>query len=343
MFPSYPSLTFPNHFTIVTGLYPEHTGIVANSFLDPAREARYSMSDAKAVTDGSWYSGVPFGASPKARECVPRAFSGSAPRPRSPASARLTTQPSTQNRAHAREPAGAHRRYGLRCSACPPPIVRTSSPSTSPSPTTRATNSVPMRRETRAAVLKMDAIVGKLRAALKSTGLPIDLVVVSDHGMVKSEGDWIDLDQFADLTGIRCCRLAPLWQDRRRSRPRLQPAQARLVAVCGLSAEECPRRSRTSIRIRARATLSSSPLAPMPFALTLPRPVSRHHPPTVGMHGFDPRKLIDCISTIWPSVRDDPSTILRAPNFLTDFDNCWVEVSRLSRHVLLSAGPHPST
>ena len=36
MMPSYPSLTFPNHFTIVTGLYPEHTGIVANNFLDPA-------------------------------------------------------------------------------------------------------------------------------------------------------------------------------------------------------------------------------------------------------------------------------------------------------------------
>ncbi len=38
MFPSYPSLTFPNHFTIVTGLYPEHHGLVANSFFDPARQ-----------------------------------------------------------------------------------------------------------------------------------------------------------------------------------------------------------------------------------------------------------------------------------------------------------------
>ncbi|MGA8780664.1 MAG: ectonucleotide pyrophosphatase/phosphodiesterase, partial [Terracidiphilus sp.] len=59
MLPSYPSLTFPNHYTIVTGLYPEHTGIVANSFLDPARNARYSMMDSEAVTDGSWYGGVP--------------------------------------------------------------------------------------------------------------------------------------------------------------------------------------------------------------------------------------------------------------------------------------------
>ncbi len=59
MLPSYPSLTFPNHFTIVTGLYPEHHGLVANNFYDETKQARYSISDPKAVTDGSWYSGVP--------------------------------------------------------------------------------------------------------------------------------------------------------------------------------------------------------------------------------------------------------------------------------------------
>ena len=45
MLPSFPSLTFPNHFTIVTGLYPEHTGLVANKFLDPERGARYSLAE----------------------------------------------------------------------------------------------------------------------------------------------------------------------------------------------------------------------------------------------------------------------------------------------------------
>src|SRR6266705_2430949 len=57
MLPSYPSLTFPNHFTIVTGLYPEHHGLVANSFYDESKQARYAIGDAKAVTDGTWYSG----------------------------------------------------------------------------------------------------------------------------------------------------------------------------------------------------------------------------------------------------------------------------------------------
>src|SRR5579863_3913780 len=59
MLPSYPSLTFPNHFTIVTGLYPEHHGLVANTFYDETKQARYAISDSGAVTDGSWYSGVP--------------------------------------------------------------------------------------------------------------------------------------------------------------------------------------------------------------------------------------------------------------------------------------------
>src|SRR5229473_5093393 len=59
MIPSYPSLTFPNHYTIVTGLYPEHHGIVANTFYDPARKERYAFNDQKALTDGTWYGGTP--------------------------------------------------------------------------------------------------------------------------------------------------------------------------------------------------------------------------------------------------------------------------------------------
>ena len=37
MRPSFPTLTFPNHTTLVTGLYPDHHGIVANTMYDPAR------------------------------------------------------------------------------------------------------------------------------------------------------------------------------------------------------------------------------------------------------------------------------------------------------------------
>jgi predicted AlkP superfamily pyrophosphatase or phosphodiesterase len=57
--PVFPTLTFPNHYSLVTGLWPEHHGIVANDFIDPARSDRYALGNLKAVTDGSWYSGEP--------------------------------------------------------------------------------------------------------------------------------------------------------------------------------------------------------------------------------------------------------------------------------------------
>ena len=59
MIPSFPSVTFPNHYTLVTGLYPEHHGIVANNFYDPARKQQYSYRDPATERDGSWYGGTP--------------------------------------------------------------------------------------------------------------------------------------------------------------------------------------------------------------------------------------------------------------------------------------------
>ena len=59
MIPVFPSLTFPNHYSLVTGLYVERHGIVSNTFYDPARRQTYSLSDRGSVTDGSWYRGEP--------------------------------------------------------------------------------------------------------------------------------------------------------------------------------------------------------------------------------------------------------------------------------------------
>src|SRR2546423_9105300 len=48
LIPSFPPLTFPNHYTIVTGLYPEHHGIVANTMRDPAIAERFTLSSETA-------------------------------------------------------------------------------------------------------------------------------------------------------------------------------------------------------------------------------------------------------------------------------------------------------
>ena len=59
MQPSYPSVTFPNHYTIVTGLYPSHHGLVDNTYIDVATGKQYSMGNKKMVSEGKWYGGTP--------------------------------------------------------------------------------------------------------------------------------------------------------------------------------------------------------------------------------------------------------------------------------------------
>ncbi len=56
--PSFPSKTFPNHITLVTGLYPEHHGIAANVMRDPVL-GRFATGNDPAVRDARWFTGDP--------------------------------------------------------------------------------------------------------------------------------------------------------------------------------------------------------------------------------------------------------------------------------------------
>ncbi|WP_217538744.1 ectonucleotide pyrophosphatase/phosphodiesterase [Stenotrophomonas sp. GbtcB23] len=58
MTPSYPSLTFPNHYTLVTGLRPNHHGIIHNSMQEEAL-GRFQVNLPEAVTDSRWWGGEP--------------------------------------------------------------------------------------------------------------------------------------------------------------------------------------------------------------------------------------------------------------------------------------------
>lgn len=59
MTPSYPSLTFPNHYAIATGLYPEHNGIVSNDMYDPVFDASFALGKRAEVQNGRWWAGEP--------------------------------------------------------------------------------------------------------------------------------------------------------------------------------------------------------------------------------------------------------------------------------------------
>ena len=56
--PAFPSKTFPNHLTLATGLYPDHHGIVMNSFTDSVL-GDYSLRNTEAVQNPNFYQGEP--------------------------------------------------------------------------------------------------------------------------------------------------------------------------------------------------------------------------------------------------------------------------------------------
>ena len=66
----------------------------------------------------------------------------------------------------------------------------------------RARNTGPDSPQTAAAVEHVDQLMGDLWTELAQLQLPVDLIVVSDHGMEREQGAWIDLDKYTDLANF---------------------------------------------------------------------------------------------------------------------------------------------
>ncbi|MFZ0339150.1 MAG: ectonucleotide pyrophosphatase/phosphodiesterase, partial [Terracidiphilus sp.] len=315
MLPSYPSLTFPNHYTLVTGLYPEHHGIVANNFLDPARGARYSMYDKKTTNDGSWYGGVPLWSLAESQgmrtacllwvACEAK-IAGFLP------SYYATFDGKTQATPEAQQARIDDALVLLHLPVADRPhfiAIYFSEPDHT------SHEFGPDAQETRAAALRMDVLVGKLRAALATTGLPIDLVVVSDHGMIKSEGGWINLDQFADLSAFDTVGellYGKNEEDRDRVYNQLKRVSPQFVVYrrkdvpAGLNYNQNPREGDPII------------VATGPFAIRAHAPAAgvMDHPPNLGMHGFDPHLLPEMKASFFAAGPD-----LRVGKTVAPFDN----------------------
>ncbi len=72
--PVFPTLTFPNHYSIATGLYPANHGIVANDFPDPDSGDWYQYKTARIVQQGRWYGGEPIWVAAEKSGMVAAAF-----------------------------------------------------------------------------------------------------------------------------------------------------------------------------------------------------------------------------------------------------------------------------
>jgi alkaline phosphatase D len=195
MVPSYPSVTFPNHWTIVTGLYPEHHGIVANSFYDPERNERYSYTDPKTNGDGSWYGGTPLWvlAEQQGMRSACLFWPGSEAEIQG-------KRPSYY--LHFDDKFPDERRVEQVLAWLKLPV------SERPHFITLYYSNVdhaghefgPDAPETGEAVRHVDEMIGKLYDGIARLGLTVDLIVVADHGMETTLGGWIALDKWADLS-----------------------------------------------------------------------------------------------------------------------------------------------
>lgn len=70
LIPSYPTKTFPNHYAIATGLYPDHNGIINNTFYEPSMGLVYRIGDRKMVENGDFYRGEPIWATARRQGLV---------------------------------------------------------------------------------------------------------------------------------------------------------------------------------------------------------------------------------------------------------------------------------
>jgi predicted AlkP superfamily pyrophosphatase or phosphodiesterase len=285
MIPAYPSLTFPNHYTLVTGLYPEHHGIVGNSFYDPARKERYSYTDPKTNADGSWYGGTPLWSLAEKQGMRSACF----------------FWPGSEA-----EIAGERPTYYLHFDNQYPDEKRIDQviawlklpPEQRPHFITLYYSNVdhaghdygPDAPQTAEAVKHVDELMGTLEEDLKALHLAVDLVIVSDHGMEKIQGGWIDLDKYAplgDLVTVGQYLYAPTEEAANAAYQKLKAADAAFMVY---------RRA----NVPAELHFNSNPregdpiiVARGPYAIRAHAPGPDHEDkaPTAGNHGFDPTMM----------------------------------------------------
>ena len=178
--PSFPSKTFPNHYTLATGLRPEHHGIIANSFLNRATGARFSLSNPKTKYDARFYHGEPLWLTAQRQGLHTAVFYW-------PGSdvAVAGHYPDIWH-SYDEKP---HLTFTQRVDGIMQQLTAKKSPDLIMAyfeePDASGHSYGPQAKQTRAAVENIDSLLGSLWTRIGKAGLQdqVNLVVVSDHGM----------------------------------------------------------------------------------------------------------------------------------------------------------------
>jgi len=282
LIPAFPSVTFPNHYTIVTGLYPAHHGIVANDMVDPRWPERFSMNAATA-RDARWWGGEPFWVTVRRQKNVDRVNHAldllALPEGERPSLLTL----------YFSEADHIGHDYG------------------------------PDSLEMPEALRHLDASLGLLEAGLRQLRLldRTDLVVVSDHGMAPlSDSRVVFLDDYVDLSRVDVVD----WGETVQLRPRSGPVEEIYRAIKGkhpsmtvYTRDELPARFHYRDNARIQPILA---LAAEGWEITSharwQADLARHRK-RGGAHGYDPR--LPSMHGIFAAAGPDVTRGLVAPEF----------------------------
>jgi len=210
LIPSFPSKTYPNHFTIVTGLYPEHHGIVANNMVDAAISSETFTMTASISKDPRWWGGEPMWATAISQGLRASSMFW----PGSDVAIR-GVRPTDW------VPYDDHKRNGDRVKQvlawlARPEAERPSFVTLYFSDVDNAGHSYgPGARQTLAAAEGLDAYIGRLVAGLEKLGVleQTTLIVVADHGMSQQAVDRkIFIDDYLDLKTVDVSDWSPVLQ-----------------------------------------------------------------------------------------------------------------------------------
>lgn len=180
LIPSYPSVTFPNHYSIVTGMYPGHHGLVGNTMYDRNTEERYSLGNAKAVTDAKWYGGTPLWVLAEQQGMLSACYYW--PGSEAPIQKVLPTYYYKYSEKSDIDSRLVQVKKWLTLPAEKRPHFITFY---MPEVDHAGHQFGPDAEETTKAVQYVDEAMEKLYTLVKDSGLPINLVIVSDHGMLE--------------------------------------------------------------------------------------------------------------------------------------------------------------
>lgn len=211
MVPSFPTKTFPNHYTLVTGLYPAHHGIIANTMWDDDLRATFKMAERKQVQDARWWHGEPIWvtAQKAGQKTAPMYWPGS----EAAIAGLLPTYWEAYDEKH--KTAFEYRvNKVLSWLDLPAPERPTFLTLYFENVDQAGHDYGPDSPQVLAAMERVDRMIGLLLQGLAARGIEdkINIVVVSDHGMAAcSRQRLIMLDDYLDLSKVIVVDTSPVW------------------------------------------------------------------------------------------------------------------------------------